>query len=84
MKRIERRAGLCLLLAAALVLGLGIFTFRELRSGGAWAASALIWSAMTMCPAYCPSTATWMMVPSCLQFRVMGTPIFSIRRALPA
>ena len=39
MKRIERRAGLCLLLAAALVLGLGIFTFRELRSGGAWAAS---------------------------------------------
>ena len=40
MKRIERRAGLCLLLAAALVLGLGIFTFRELRSGGAWAASA--------------------------------------------
>lgn len=40
MKRIEKRAGLCLLLAAALVLGLGLFTFRFLRNGGSWAASA--------------------------------------------
>lgn len=36
MKKIERRAGLCLLLAAALVLGLAIFGFRFVFKGSTW------------------------------------------------
>lgn len=37
MKRIEKRAGVCLILVAALILGLGLFTFRFFTSGGRWA-----------------------------------------------
>jgi cell division protein FtsI/penicillin-binding protein 2 len=40
MKKIERRAGICLILAAALVLGLGLFTFRFFTSGGRWVSFA--------------------------------------------
>lgn len=36
MKRIEKRAGLCLLLAAALTLGLAVFCARFFMSGGRW------------------------------------------------
>ena len=38
MKKIERRAVLCLLLAAALLLGLGVFAFQFVVKGGDWAA----------------------------------------------
>ncbi|MCB6365715.1 penicillin-binding protein [Intestinibacillus massiliensis] len=37
MKKIERRAVFCLLLAAALMLGLAVFCFRFVSDGGAWA-----------------------------------------------
>lgn len=37
MKRIEKRAGVCLILVAALLLGLGLFTVRFFTSGGKWA-----------------------------------------------
>lgn len=37
MKKIERRAFFCLLLAAALMLGLAVFCFRFVTDGGAWA-----------------------------------------------
>lgn len=37
MKKINRRALFCLLLAAALLLGLGVFTFRFILRGGHWA-----------------------------------------------
>ena len=37
MKKIERRALLCLLLAAALVLGLVVFAFKFVVKGGNWA-----------------------------------------------
>ena len=40
MRKIEKRAALCLLLAAALVLGLGIFCFRFFLSGGKWVSFA--------------------------------------------
>ncbi len=40
MRRIEKRAGLCLLLAAFLVLGLGLFTFRFFTNGRRWVALA--------------------------------------------
>lgn len=39
MKKIERRAMMCLLLAAALLLGLGVFTVRFFLRGGSWASS---------------------------------------------
>lgn len=38
MKRIEKRASVCLMLAAALLLGLGLFAFRFFFSGGKWVA----------------------------------------------
>lgn len=37
MKKIEKRAIMCLLLAGVLVLGLGIFCFRLVKDGGDWA-----------------------------------------------
>ena len=37
MKKIERRALFCLLLSAALVLGLCVFSFRFVLRGGRWA-----------------------------------------------
>ena len=40
MRKIEKRAALCLLLAAALVLGLGVFCFRFFLSGGKWVSFA--------------------------------------------
>lgn len=40
MKKIERRAVACLFLAAALVLGLGVFTFRFFTRGSRWVALA--------------------------------------------
>lgn len=40
MKKIEKRAVVCLLLAAALLLGLAFFTGRFLLKGGSWASSA--------------------------------------------
>lgn len=40
MKRIEKRAGICLLLAIALLLGLGLFTVRFVLSGGRWVSFA--------------------------------------------
>ena len=36
MKKIEKRALLCLLLAAALLLGSGLFVFRFVKNGGRW------------------------------------------------
>ncbi|MGE4549194.1 MAG: penicillin-binding transpeptidase domain-containing protein [Intestinibacillus sp.] len=36
MKKIERRAFFCLLLAAALILGLSVFCFRFVADGGSW------------------------------------------------
>ena len=40
MRRIEKRAAVCLLLALALTLGLGIFCFRFLKDGGRWVSFA--------------------------------------------
>ena len=40
-------------------------------------------SAMRMWPAYCPSTATWMTVPTWRQ-GAAGTPIRSMSLSLPA
>ena len=40
MKKIEKRTFLCLILAAALVAGLGIFCFRFVFQGGAWVSFA--------------------------------------------
>lgn len=40
MKKIERRAMVCRILAAALVLGLGIFLWKWVAHGGSWASSA--------------------------------------------
>ncbi len=40
MKKIERRAGMCLLLALCLCLGLTLFTGRFIRDGGSWASFA--------------------------------------------
>ena len=37
MKKIEKRAIMCLLLAGVLVVGLGIFCFRLVKDGGDWA-----------------------------------------------
>lgn len=37
MKKLEKRAILCLLLAAVLLLGLGIYTYRYVRDGHKWA-----------------------------------------------
>ena len=39
MKKIERRAVLCCLLAAVLALGTGLFVFRWFTSGGRWASA---------------------------------------------
>ncbi|MCI8537068.1 MAG: penicillin-binding protein [Oscillospiraceae bacterium] len=36
MRKIEKRAAVCLLLALALLLGLGVFTFRFVKDGGDW------------------------------------------------
>ena len=41
MKKIEKRALLCLLLAAALLLGSGLFVFRFVKNGGRWVSVAL-------------------------------------------
>ena len=40
MKKIERRAIVCVALALALAAGMGLFLFRYLTSGGKWASSA--------------------------------------------
>lgn len=40
MKKIERRAVVCIALALALALGMGIFLFRYMASGAKWASSA--------------------------------------------
>ena len=40
MKKIEKRALLCLLLAAALLLGSGLFVFRFVKNGGRWVSFA--------------------------------------------
>ncbi len=40
MKKIERRAVVCILLALALALGTGIFVFRWFASGGKWVSAA--------------------------------------------
>ena len=40
MKKIERRAIVCVALAMALALGMGVFLFRWAVSGGKWASSA--------------------------------------------
>ena len=40
MLRIEKRASVCLLLAAALVLGLAVFCFRFFWNGGRWVSFA--------------------------------------------
>ena len=40
MKKIEKRAFLCLILAAALVLGLGVYVVRYVMDGGRWASFA--------------------------------------------
>ena len=40
MRKIERRAMVCLLLAAALVLGLVVFGFRFFLNGGKWVSFA--------------------------------------------
>lgn len=37
MKKIEKRAIMCLLLAGVLVIGLGVFCFRYVKDGGDWA-----------------------------------------------
>ncbi len=37
MKKIERRAIMCLLLAGVLVIGLGVFCYRYITDGGDWA-----------------------------------------------
>ena len=37
MKKIEKRAIMCLLLAGVLVVGLGIFCFRLVTDGDDWA-----------------------------------------------
>ncbi len=37
MKKLEKRAIICLLLAAVLVIGLGVFTFRYVKYGHKWA-----------------------------------------------
>ena len=38
MRKIEKRAGVCLLLVLALLLGIGVFSFRYVTRGGDWAA----------------------------------------------
>ena len=38
MKKLERRAILCLCLAAVLIIGLGLFVYLQFRDGGDWAA----------------------------------------------
>lgn len=40
MKKIERRAIVCVILALALAAGMGVFLFRYFTSGGKWASSA--------------------------------------------
>ena len=40
MKRIEKRAGVCLILAAALVLGLCFYVLRYVLYGGKWVSLA--------------------------------------------
>lgn len=40
MKKIERRAVVCIALALALALGMGVFLFRYMTSGAKWASSA--------------------------------------------
>ena len=40
MKRIEKRAGVCLILALVLLLGLALFVSRFIASGGSWASYA--------------------------------------------
>lgn len=40
MKKIERRAIVCVALALALAVGMGVFLFRYFTSGGKWASSA--------------------------------------------
>ena len=40
MKKIERRAVVCSILALLLAVGMGIFLFRYLMDGGSWASSA--------------------------------------------
>ena len=40
MKRIEKRAGVCLILAAALVLGLCFYVLRYVIYGGKWVSLA--------------------------------------------
>ena len=40
MKKIERRAIVCVVLAMALAVGMGIFVFRYFTSAGKWASSA--------------------------------------------
>ena len=40
MKKIERRAVVCSILALLLTIGMGIFLFRYLTDGGSWASSA--------------------------------------------
>lgn len=37
MKKLERRAIICLMMAAILLIGLGVFTFRFVKHGGEWA-----------------------------------------------
>ena len=40
MKKIERRAAVCLILALALLLGTGVFCFRFVKDGGKWVSFA--------------------------------------------
>ena len=40
MRKIERRAVVCAVLALMLAVGLGLFLFRYVTSGGDWASSA--------------------------------------------
>ena len=40
MKKIERRAVVCSILALLLAIGMGVFLFRYLTDGGSWASSA--------------------------------------------
>ena len=37
MRKIEKRAIMCLMLAGVLVIGLGIFTYRYIADGSDWA-----------------------------------------------
>ena len=40
MRKIERRAVVCLALALALALGMGVFLWKYFTQGGSWASSA--------------------------------------------